>query len=72
VGPELASGDDVEVLLDGEPLAAPASTLDFHVSGLAPGPHLLQARIIDSTGNVGSISPPSFFYVGESTPLMTW
>jgi hypothetical protein len=66
VSPRLAAGDDVEVLLDGEPLAAPGSALDFRVSALAAGTHLLQARIIDSTGNVGSISPPSFFYVGQA------
>jgi hypothetical protein len=65
VGPQLAPGDGLEVLLDGEPVAAPASTLELRVADLAPGPHLLQARIIDSTGNVGSISPPSFFYVGQ-------
>jgi hypothetical protein len=63
VAPQLARGDDVEVLLDGESVSAPTSALEFRVADLAPGPHLLQARIIDSTGNVGSISPPSFFYV---------
>ena len=69
VVPSLASGDQVELLVDGFPAAAPGTTLDFPLSGLVRGTHKLQARIIDSTGNVGSVSPSSTFYVWEASRL---
>jgi hypothetical protein len=65
VVPDLAASDRVELLLDGLAVAPPASTLEFPLSGIGPGQHVLQARIIDSTGNVGSISPPSIFRLRE-------
>jgi hypothetical protein len=69
IAPALASGDKVELLIDGAPVAPPMKSLDFPLSGIARGPHLLQARIIDSTGNVGSISPSSTFFVWEASRL---
>jgi len=70
VAPGLAKGDQIELLVDGEPAGSPATRLEFRLSGIVPGPHLLQARIIDSTGNVGSISPSSFFYVWQTSPFL--
>lgn len=64
VVPGLAAGDRIELLLDGEPIAPASKSLELQVSGLARGTHLVQARIIDSTGNVGSVSPASPFYAG--------
>ena len=69
VVPDLAPGDRVELLVDGLPAAPPATTLDFSLSGLVRGTHMLQARIIDSTGNVGSISPSSTVYIWEDSGL---
>jgi hypothetical protein len=69
VVPDLATGDQVELLVDGLPAAPPATTLEFPLSGLVRGPHLLQARIIDSTGNVGSISPSSTVRVWQASLL---
>ena len=69
VVPDLASGDQVELLVDGMPAAEPSTTLDFPLVGLVRGTHVLQARIIDSTGNVGSISPSITFYVWEASRL---
>jgi hypothetical protein len=69
VAPELATGDNVGLLLDGMPVAPPMKSLDFPLYGITRGQHLLQARIIDATGNVGSISPPSIFYVWEASRL---
>jgi hypothetical protein len=69
VAPDLANGDQVELLVDGVPAAPPSTTLDFPLSGLVRGTHLLQARVIDSTGNVDSISPSTTFYVWEASRL---
>lgn len=63
VMPELAPGDRIELLVDGLPAAAPATTPEFSLSGVSRGLHILQARIIDPTGNVGSISPSDAVYV---------
>jgi hypothetical protein len=67
--PDLANGDQVELLVDGVPAAPPSTTLDFPLSGLVRGTHMLQARIIDATGNVGSISPSSTVYIWEASRL---
>lgn len=69
VAPDLANGDQLELLLDGMPVAPPTMSLDYPLYGVMRGQHLLQARIIDATGNVGSISPPSTFYVWEASRL---
>jgi hypothetical protein len=69
VVPPLAPGDQVELLVDGLPAAPPAATLEFPLAGLVRGPHQVQARIIDATGNVGSISPSSAFDMWEASRL---
>jgi hypothetical protein len=69
VVPDLANGDQVEFLVDGLPIAPPTSVLDFPLYGIVHGQHMLQARIIDSTGNVGSISPSRTFYVWQASLL---
>lgn len=65
VVPDLAQGDGVELLVDGQPAGAPAGALEFQLSGIAPGEHMLQARIIDSTGNVASVSQSRILYVWQ-------
>jgi hypothetical protein len=67
VVPDLANGDRIELLVDGDPAGPPATSLDFRVSGMARGPHVLQARVIDSTGNVNAVSPSSIFYAYPRT-----
>ena len=67
--PDLAKGDQVELLVDGVPAASPSATLEFPLSGIVRGQHMLQARIIDSAGNVGSVSPSSTFYVWHASRL---
>ena len=69
VVPELADGDQLELLADGFPVAHAGAALEFRLAAVAPGPHVLQARIIDSTGNVGAISPANVLtVVGEALP----
>jgi hypothetical protein len=67
--PDLANGDRVQLLVDGLPAAPPATSLEFPLAGITRGQHLLQARIIDSTGNVGPVSSSSTFYVWEASLL---
>src|SRR5258706_8611353 len=69
VAPQLAQGDSVEVLLDGVPAASPSASLEVPLTGVARGRHVLQARIIDSTGNVGSVSASSMVYVWQASTL---
>ncbi len=45
------------------------STLAFALSDIPRGEHQLQTRIIDSTGNVGSVSPSSTFYMWQASRL---
>jgi hypothetical protein len=69
VAPDLAMGDRLEFLLDGTPVAPASPILEFPLHGVARGTHVLQARILDSTGNVASISPPSVVYVWQASLL---
>jgi hypothetical protein len=69
VVPDLAAGDQVELLVDGLSAAPPSAVLEFPLSGLTRGQHRLQARVIDATGNVGSVSPSSTFYVFQASRL---
>lgn len=69
VVPDLADGDRVEFLLDGHPVGPPSTILEVPLYGIVRGPHLIQARIIDATGNVGSISPSKNFHVWQESLL---
>jgi hypothetical protein len=69
VVPGLENGDQVELLLDGLPVAPPGASFEFPLSGVTRGEHQLQARIIDATGNVGSISPSSTVNVWQASLL---
>jgi hypothetical protein len=62
VVPPLASGDHIELLVD-EQQGPPSSSLQFALAGLPRGLHLLEARVIDASGNVAAISAASTFYV---------
>ncbi|SRR5258706_10225564 len=69
VVPDLAMGDRLEFLVDGTPVAPPSPILEFPLHGVTRGEHVLQARIIDSTGNVASTSPPTVVYVWQASLL---
>jgi hypothetical protein len=56
VEPYLDDGEQVEVLVDGLPAAPAAAAHDFLLQDLKPGRHVLQARILDASGNVGGVS----------------
>jgi hypothetical protein len=69
VVPDLAMGDRLELLVDGTPVAPPSPILEYPLNGVTRGEHVLQARIIDSTGNVASTSQPSVVYVWQASLL---
>jgi hypothetical protein len=69
VSPPLANGDGLELLVDGESAGPPGASLDFALSGMARGEHLIQARVIDATGNVAVASPPDTFQVWSASIL---
>jgi hypothetical protein len=69
IAPALASDDKVELLVDGVPIAPPMKSLDFPLTGITRGQHLLQARVIDATGNVSSISPATTVFMWEASRL---
>ena len=69
VVPDLAAGDRLEFLLDGTPIGPPSPILELPLYGITRGEHVLQARIIDSTGNVASVSPASVVYVWQASLL---
>jgi hypothetical protein len=69
VVPALAAGDQVELLVDGTAVAPPMALLDFPLNGITRGEHVLEARVIDATGNVASSSPASIFYVWQASLL---
>jgi hypothetical protein len=69
VVPALAGDDRVELLVDGDSAGEPAKSLDFQLSGMERGEHVLQARVIDGTGNVSAVSPSTIFYVWQASVL---
>jgi hypothetical protein len=69
VAPDLAAGDRLEFLVDGSPIGPPSPVLEIPLYGIPRGEHVLQARIIDSTGNVASVSSPSVVYVWQASRL---
>ena len=68
IAPPLAQGERVEFLVDGMPAGPPTTSLEFSLSGTARGQHLLQARVIDTTGNVAAISQSETFYSTGNNP----
>jgi hypothetical protein len=70
VVPDLAPGDNVEFLIDGMPVAPPSQVLEFPIYGITHGEHVLQARVIDSSGNVAAISSANVVYVWQASLLL--
>jgi hypothetical protein len=72
VAPPLKDGDRVQLLLDGMPVAPSTVPLDFTLSDMARGMHLLQVVIIDATNNVGSMSPSNTLFVLSGIPGISY
>jgi hypothetical protein len=50
--PSLQQGHYLQLVLDGTLVAPPAATLGSTLTGISPGTHSLQARIVDAQGRV--------------------
>jgi hypothetical protein len=69
VAPDQARGYRVEFLIDGQSAGNPSSSLDAHLNGIVRGQHVVQARLVDSAGNVAALSPPTVFYVWQASMI---
>jgi hypothetical protein len=69
VAPHLASGDQVELWLDEAPVPPKGTARKFHLAGLGPGRHTLQAKVSDASGNAMASSPPITFYMRHASKL---
>ena len=69
VTPDLAAGDRLEFLVDGNPIGPPSPILELPLYGIPRGEHVLLARVIDASGNVAAVSPASVVYVWQASLL---
>jgi len=70
VSPELdaAAGDRIALILDGRTASVRAATR-FKLTGVARGEHSLEARVLDSGGNVLISSGPVNFHMWQASRL---
>jgi hypothetical protein len=68
VEPALADGDELVVLLDGEPVARAAITT-FEFAGVERGEHEVEVQIVDANGNAVVASQPVTFYMWQASRL---
>jgi hypothetical protein len=68
VSPDLAPGDRVVVLLDGQPAGEKEDTT-LTLSGVERGPHTLEARIVAKSGAMLVASEPVTFYMWQASRL---
>ena len=66
VDPALASSDQIQILLDGQPIGEPISTTETVVQPVYRGEHTISANIIDSTGTIIFVGQPITFYVHQA------
>lgn len=68
VEPGLAPGDQIVVLLDGEPIARAPSTM-FAFAGVERGAHAVEVQVVDQSGNTLVASQPVTFYMWQASRL---
>ena len=67
--PDLAPGQRIALLLDGEVVARQTSGT-FELTALDRGAHTLQAQIVDRAGTVLATSDPVTFYMWRASALL--
>lgn len=67
--PRLQSGDQVQVLLDGNQVAASTTSQTFNLEGIARGEHQLRAQIVSKRGSVQIASSKTVFYLHQSAAV---
>ncbi len=68
ISPELRERHELELLLDGEPVAR-GQGLSFSLENVHRGEHQLRVRVRDSRGEVVAESDPSTFYMHQASRL---
>ena len=63
IEPELKSEDRIQLLLDGQAIGAPQSTLAFSLENIDRGTHTLLIQIRDKTGKILQVSQPVTFFM---------
>ncbi len=67
--PVLQAGHLIRFVLNGTPLASPASATSIHLENLLRGTHRIEAEVLDERGRVIAVSPPVEFYVLRASRL---
>ncbi len=68
LNPQLRPGHEVELLLDGEPVAR-GRAVRFQLENVHRGEHALKARVLGSGGTVIAESEPSIFFMHQASRL---
>jgi len=68
VNPALDEEARLEILLDGQPVAGTTQQLQLQLRGVIVGTHRLQARILNSSGEVVASSPAVSFHMRKALP----
>ncbi len=63
VSPELSNGDQVVIVMDGKIAAGPSSQTTLILAEVVRGEHKLQARVVDSKGNIVKASEEVTIYM---------
>lgn len=67
--PSLRPGHQIRLLLDGKPVAGPASTTAFTLNHIDRGEHKISAEVLDANGQVITRSAPQTFYLHRPSLL---
>ena len=67
VTPGLGPGDQVQLILDGQPAGEPEASLSRILTPVYRGTHTLRAAVVDDSGNTVFRGEPITFYVQQTT-----
>ena len=65
--PELVSGDQMRLFLDGNLVEGEPTALEYSLSGLERGAHSLRAQIVDAQGKAKMLSEPRMIHMRQNT-----
>ena len=65
--PELVSGDQMRLFLDGNLVDGEPTALEYSLSGLERGAHSLRAQIVDAQGKPKMLSDPRMIHMRQNT-----
>ena len=65
--PELASGDQMRLYLDGNLVEGEPTAREYSLSGLERGAHSIRAQIVDAQGKPKLLSEPRMFHIRQNT-----